>query len=540
MESEGLSIQIPENIILKPNITIFGIGGAGSNAIGNMIESNLQGVSFVVANTDAQSLSNAKCSNKIQLGASSTHGLGAGASPEIGKISAEESVDEIKPYIEGSNMIFITAGMGGGTGTGAAPVIAKIAKELGVLTIGVVTKPFTFEGSRRMKIAEAGIEELEKYVDTLVIVPNQNLFRVANETTTLTDAFKIADDVLYSGVRSITDLIMMPGLINLDFADIKTIMHNTGAAMMGTGEASGENRSIQAAEAAITNPLLDNSFMLGASGVLINITGGKDMTLYEVDNAANRIISEINNDSVHIIFGSTFDDTLEGKIRVSVVATGITESSKACYNKQYLDIYSSSPAKKKSLQNQDLEDSKILQEKTTEQSHIKQSHSTKVDREESFLNTKDSDAFLSQKNDLDIESQDKSDSAFLQKENLDQELVKSEESGLSKIVTSKSEPKTDNFTNKVEDALGEKENNEDNFTDFDVINSAQEQKEIFVPRRQRSFWKSLFRLNRKSETLDQDSVLDYSAEEEELLFSRNNKGNTSNSSVEELPNLRRR
>ncbi|MBF8247124.1 MAG: cell division protein FtsZ [Rickettsia sp.] len=318
-----LDIQIPESKLLKPNIVILGIGGAGCNAVNNMIDSKLSGVHFVVTNTDSQSLNFAQCPNKIQLGANATKGLGAGSSPELGKISAEESIDEIKKILEGSNMLFITAGMGGGTGTGASPVVAKVAKELNILTIAVITKPFDFEGKKRMHTAEEGIKELQKHVDTLVVIPNQNLFRIVDEKTSLQNAFKIADDILYSGVRSITDLITMPGLINLDFADIKTIMQESGSAMMGTGEASGENRAIQAAEAAITNPLLDNSFMTGAKGVLINITGGADMTLYEVDTSANRVVSEINNESVHIIFGSTFDAELEGKLRVSVVATGM-------------------------------------------------------------------------------------------------------------------------------------------------------------------------------------------------------------------------
>ena len=319
----GLEFKAPENVILKPIITVFGVGGAGGNAVNNMIKANLQGANFVVANTDAQALSHSDCVNKVQLGASSTKGLGAGASPDIGKEAAIESENEIRSYLEGSNMVFITAGMGGGTGTGASPEIARIAKELGILTVGVVTKPFLFEGGRRMKAAEGGLKELQQYVDTLIVIPNQNLFRIANENTTFTDAFKMADEVLHSGVRGVTDLITMPGLINLDFADIKTVMSEMGKAMMGTGEASGEERAIKAAEAAIANPLLDHTSMSGAKGVLINITGGKDMTLYEVDSAANRIREEVGDSDANIIFGSTFNPELQGVIRVSVVATGI-------------------------------------------------------------------------------------------------------------------------------------------------------------------------------------------------------------------------
>lgn len=323
----ALEFKAPENVILKPIITVFGVGGAGGNAVNNMIRSNLQGANFVVANTDAQALSHSECVNKLQLGASSTKGLGAGASPDVGKQSAIESENEIRSYLEGSNMVFITAGMGGGTGTGASPEIARIAKELGILTVGVVTKPFLFEGARRMKVAESGLTELQQYVDTLIVIPNQNLFRIANENTTFTDAFKMADEVLHSGVRSVTDLIIMPGLINLDFADIKTVMSEMGKAMMGTGEASGEERSIKAAESAIANPLLDHTSMSGAKGVLINITGGKDMTLYEVDSAANRIREEVGDSDANIIFGSTFNPDLQGVIRVSVVATGIDSES---------------------------------------------------------------------------------------------------------------------------------------------------------------------------------------------------------------------
>lgn len=317
-----INLKVPENIILKPIITVLGVGGAGGNAVNNMIASGLQGVRFVVANTDAQALENSAAENRIQLGATTTRGLGAGADREVGRTAAEESRDDIISHLEGSNMVFITAGMGGGTGTGAAHVVAKLAKDLGILTVGVVTKPFHFEGAHRMKTADAGLSELQQYVDTLIVIPNQNLFRIANERTTFTDAFRTADEVLKKGVQSITDLMIMPGLINLDFADIKAVMSNMGKAMMGTGEADGEDRAVRAAEAAISNPLLDQSSMRGAKGVLINITGG-DMTLFEVDAAANRIREEVGNQSANIIFGSTFDGDLQGIIRVSVVATGI-------------------------------------------------------------------------------------------------------------------------------------------------------------------------------------------------------------------------
>lgn len=311
---------------LKPKITVFGVGGAGGNAVNNMIRSSLEGVDFVVANTDAQALLQSLCDRRIQLGLEITSGLGAGARPDVGKAAAEEVIDEICSYIKHSNMVFITAGMGGGTGTGAAPVIAKLAKDNGVLTVGVVTKPFHFEGTNRMRTAERGIDELQQFVDTLIVIPNQNLFRVANEKTTFANAFKIADDVLRSGVQGVTDLMVMPGLINLDFADIRTVMSEMGKAMMGTGDAEGERRAIDAAEAAISNPLLDDVSMKGARGILINITGGDDMTLYEVDEAANRIREEVDPEA-NIIFGSTFNEKLSGRMRVSVVATGIDASS---------------------------------------------------------------------------------------------------------------------------------------------------------------------------------------------------------------------
>ena len=320
--SINLTVPDEKSPHLKPKLTVVGVGGAGGNAVNNMIRAELEGVEFVVANTDAQSLAQAGTERRIQLGARLTEGLGAGSKPEIGRGAAEESIDEIIAELDGVHMAFIAAGMGGGTGTGGAPVIARAAKEKGILTVGVVTKPFQFEGSHRMKQADAGIEELEQYVDTLIVIPNQNLFRIANEKTTFADAFAMADEVLYSGVRGVTDLMVMPGLINLDFADIRSVMSEMGKAMMGTGEADGERRALDAAEAAIANPLLDDISMKGAKGVLINITGGMDITLFEVDEAANRIRAEVD-DEAYIIVGSAFDNSLEGVMRVSVVATGI-------------------------------------------------------------------------------------------------------------------------------------------------------------------------------------------------------------------------
>ncbi|HET7191573.1 MAG TPA: cell division protein FtsZ [Pseudolabrys sp.] len=323
-----INLTIPDIREMRPRITVFGVGGAGGNAVNNMIAAGLQGVDFVVANTDAQALTMSKAERIIQMGTQVTEGLGAGSQPEVGRAAAEEVIDEIRDHLTGAHMVFVTAGMGGGTGTGAAPVIAKTARELGILTVGVITKPFQFEGQRRMRFAEAGIVELQKVVDTLLIIPNQNLFRVANEKTTFADAFAMADQVLYSGVACITDLMVKEGLINLDFADVRAVMREMGKAMMGTGEASGEKRALTAAEAAISNPLIDDASMKGARGLLISITGGKDLTLYEVDEAATRIREEVDQDA-NIIVGATFDETLEGIIRVSVVATGIDNTGHA-------------------------------------------------------------------------------------------------------------------------------------------------------------------------------------------------------------------
>jgi cell division protein FtsZ len=318
----AISFKAPEPQELRPRITVLGVGGAGGNAVNNMIASKLEGVSFVVANTDAQALAGSKAERRVQLGANVTEGQGAGAQPEVGRAAAEETLDEIMQHLGDSHMVFITAGMGGGTGTGAAPVIARAVREEGILTVGVVTKPFAFEGDRRMRIAEKGIAELQQFVHTLIVIPNQNLFRVANDRTTFAQAFAMADDVLHAGVRGVTDLIVMPGLINLDFADIKSVITEMGKAMMGTGEAEGEDRAQRAADMAISNPLLDDVSMKGARGVLINITGGPDLMLFEVEQAANRIRAEVDPDA-NIIFGNTILDNMEGRIRVSVVATGI-------------------------------------------------------------------------------------------------------------------------------------------------------------------------------------------------------------------------
>ncbi len=317
-----INLKAPELRELKPRIMVCGVGGAGGNAVNNMIVSGLVGVDFIVANTDAQALTASKAERIIQMGLQVTEGLGAGSQPEVGRAAAEEALEEIRDHLAGAHMVFVTAGMGGGTGTGAAPVIARIARDMGILTVGVVTKPFQFEGQRRMRVADGGITELHKAVDTLITIPNQNLFRIANEKTTFADAFSMADQVLYSGVACITDLMVKEGLINLDFADVRAIMREMGKAMMGTGEASGDKRAILAAEAAIANPLLDEVSMKGAKGLLISITGGNDLTLYEVDEAASRIRQEVDEDA-NIILGATFDESLDGIVRVSVVATGI-------------------------------------------------------------------------------------------------------------------------------------------------------------------------------------------------------------------------
>tara|TARA_A100001015_G_scaffold305882_1_gene399263 strand:+ start:1834 stop:3525 length:1692 start_codon:yes stop_codon:yes gene_type:complete len=373
---------------LHPKITVLGVGGSGGNAVNNMINANLEGVDFLIANTDAQALQISECPNKIQLGLNSTRGLGAGMRPDIGKQAAEEAIQEITEKLDGSHMLFVAAGMGGGTGTGAAPVIAKLARERGILTVGVVTKPFHFEGSQRMKLAEKGIEELQQYVDTLLTIPNQNLFRIANEKTTFSDAFKMADDVLYAGVRGVTDLMVQPGMINLDFSDVKTVMSEMGKAMMGTGEASGEGRAVAAAEAAIANPLIDDVSLKGAKGLIINITGGKDITLYEVDEAANRIKQEVDEEA-NIIYGTTCDERLDGLVRVSIVATGI--DSNIGINAQPLetfapininnDVYKSNPISEVN----DLDET-VLENEFTKQVLIEEDKLDQPDESSSDLN----------------------------------------------------------------------------------------------------------------------------------------------------------
>ncbi len=387
----NISIQDVEQN-LHPKITVLGVGGSGGNAVNNMINANLEGVDFLIANTDAQALQISNCPNKIQLGLNSTKGLGAGMRPDIGRQAAEEAIQDLSEKFEGSHMLFIAAGMGGGTGTGAAPVIAKLAREKGILTVGVVTKPFHFEGSQRMKLAEKGIDELQQYVDTLLTIPNQNLFRIANEKTTFSDAFKMADDVLYAGVRGVTDLMVQPGMINLDFSDIKTVMSEMGKAMMGTGEAQGEGRAIAAAEAAIANPLIDDVSLKGAKGLIINITGGKDITLYEVDEAANRIKQEIDEEA-NIIYGTTCDDRLEGVVRVSIVATGIDVnnniSAKPIENFAPININND-------IYKQDIEKSELLSDSTILQENASQDGSI-LDEEineianEGMLNNQNSD-----------------------------------------------------------------------------------------------------------------------------------------------------
>jgi cell division protein FtsZ len=339
----SLNITLPSpEYELKPRIVVIGCGGAGGNAVNNMIRAKLEGVDFMVCNTDAQALTGSLAERRVQLGTGITQGLGAGSRPDVGRAAAEESLADILEHVEGSHMAFIAAGMGGGTGTGAAPVIARACRDQGILTVGVVTKPFHFEGQHRMRIAESGIEELTQVVDTLIIIPNQNLFRVANERTTFADAFKMADDVLYSGVRGVTDLMVMPGLINLDFADVRSVMAEMGKAMMGTGEAEGDNRALEAAQKAISNPLLDDVSMKGAKGVLINITGGLDLTLFEVDEAANRIRDEVDPDA-KIIFGSSLDESLNGRMRVSVVATGIDAEAMAAPKPTVVSLMTNRP-----------------------------------------------------------------------------------------------------------------------------------------------------------------------------------------------------
>ncbi len=376
-----INLTVPETQNhLKPRITVIGVGGAGGNAVNNMISSQLEGVEFVVANTDAQALAQNLAERSIQLGPGITHGLGAGSRPDIGRAAAEEAMDDLMEALTAAHMVFITAGMGGGTGTGAAPVIARLARENGILTVGVVTKPFQFEGVNRMRIADAGIEEMQQYVDTLIVIPNQNLFRIANEQTTFADAFTMADEVLHSGVRGVTDLMVVPGLINLDFADIRAVMSEMGKAMMGTGEGEGEERARIAAESAISNPLLDDVSMKGARGVLINITGGSDMTLFEVDEAANRIGEEVDPDA-NIIFGSTMDSSLENKMRVSVVATGIDAATEV-QPRPVLKVYSQAQKLVRKKETASTEDAASAQVSLTDDLHQTNSNQSPKTRNE--------------------------------------------------------------------------------------------------------------------------------------------------------------
>ena len=404
---------------LHPKITVLGVGGSGGNAVNNMINANLEGVDFLIANTDAQALQISKCPNKIQLGLNSTRGLGAGMRPDIGKKAAEEAIQEIAEKLEGNHMLFVAAGMGGGTGTGAAPVIAKLARERGILTVGVVTKPFHFEGSQRMKLAEKGIEELQQYVDTLLTIPNQNLFRIANEKTTFSDAFKMADDVLYAGVRGVTDLMVQPGMINLDFSDIKTVMSEMGKAMMGTGEASGERRAVAAAEAAIANPLIDDVSLKGARGLIINITGGKDITLYEVDEAANRIKQEIDEEA-NIIYGTTCDDRLDGLVRVSIVATGIDSNlginAKPLETFQPIninnDIYKSNHISEENNLNESVLENDLINPATIKEDELDQLEESSSELNTILSETRDEmqkDDLISESNIQMSESEDKAD-----------------------------------------------------------------------------------------------------------------------------------
>ncbi len=439
----NISIQdVAQN--LHPKITVLGVGGSGGNAVNNMINANLEGVDFLIANTDAQALQISSCPNKIQLGLNSTKGLGAGMRPDIGRQAAEEAIEDLTEKFEGSHMLFIAAGMGGGTGTGAAPVIAKLAREKGILTVGVVTKPFHFEGSQRMKLAEKGIDELQQYVDTLLTIPNQNLFRIANEKTTFSDAFKMADDVLYAGVRGVTDLMVQPGMINLDFSDIKTVMSEMGKAMMGTGEAQGEGRAIAAAEAAIANPLIDDVSLKGAKGLIINITGGKDITLYEVDEAANRIKQEIDEEA-NIIYGTTCDDRLEGVVRVSIVATGIDANSNITAKpiENFAQININNDIYKEDIEKSDLLPEKTIMEKITlEDENILDNGINEISSDEN-LNIKNS-------NNIDTDQQTKTDQidAPSLEENINYDVFEKKD-----ISETKDHIETDNIPDKVSNSL---------------------------------------------------------------------------------------
>ena len=399
----AINIRIPEHQELKPRILVFGIGGAGGNAVNNMMLKNLEGAEFIAANTDAQALQQSNAHTKLQLGLKRTQGLGAGAKPEVGNDAALESTEQIDDILDGANLCFITAGMGGGTGTGAAPIVAELARQKGILTVGVVTKPFQFEGTTRMKQADEGISALQKVVDTLIVIPNQNLFRLATEKTTFTEAFSMADDVLYQGVKGVTDLMVKPGLINLDFADVRSVMDEMGKAMMGTGEASGEDRALQAAEKAIANPLLDEISLKGATGVLINVTGSNDMTLFEVDEAANRIRDEVDPEA-NIIVGSTFDSDLTGSIRVSVVATGI-------------DVAEFSKPKSQAVNELERSD-RVQIDETNDQSYLSKdiSMENEIKHEQSII---DRDTLIEEKKELESITSNQAPTDFSHKENFE-------------------------------------------------------------------------------------------------------------------------
>jgi len=512
----NISLQdVGEN--LHPKITVLGVGGSGGNAVNNMMNSNLEGVDFLIANTDAQALQISSCPNKIQLGLKSTRGLGAGMRPDIGRQAAEEAIHEIAEKLEGSHMLFVAAGMGGGTGTGAAPVIAKLARERGILTVGVVTKPFHFEGSQRMKLAEKGIEELQQFVDTLLTIPNQNLFRIANENTTFSDAFKMADDVLYAGVRGVTDLMVQPGMINLDFSDIKTVMSEMGKAMMGTGEASGEGRAVAAAEAAIANPLIDDVSLKGAKGLIINITGGKDITLYEVDEAANRIKHEVDEEA-NIIYGTTCDDRLDGIVRVSIVATGI--DSNVNINAKPLesfvpininnDVYKSQSSIDKNFENSALSDvldndekninydiENVQETEISEENHQLESLQENNDNieQESVLNHSNIEGTVENEEALEHESINQYENAENEKtntnlildkiENSDEDEIKEENSNETSVrrlslfdkISNDIPSETTDLNNKSEPIISENINEKDDGDNYDISSDIEEKLE---------------------------------------------------------------
>ena len=448
----SINISVPPTHELKPRITVVGVGGAGCNAVNNMISAHLEGVEFLVANTDAQSLANSQAQLRVQLGANVTQGLGAGARPEIGRAAADESLDQLLEHIDGTNMLFVTAGMGGGTGTGAAPVIAQAARERGILTVGCVTKPFQFEGKNRMRLAEEGLRELEKSVDTLIVIPNQNLFRVANAQTTLADSFKMADKVLYSGVRGVTDLMVMPGLINLDFADVRSVMMEMGNAMMGTGDAEGDNRALEAAQAAIENPLLDDIKLQGARGVLINITGGPDLTLFEVDEIVDHI-RQLSDEDVNLIFGASQDDSMHNNIRVSVVATGIDNEEKS----DPVDQLKSTIIKNV---DKNVEENKVSQEEnkvSQEENRVSQEENNVENFSNTILKTEIPTSNINTEIENNILERDIDDQAVLEKK-----LQTEEESFI---------PPQPEIV-KEEDILEEKEIKMDPFTEAEVLNAS--------------------------------------------------------------------